>query len=719
MMADKLKTPPEFQHRAYGSYGDFAIPAGKVGFLQTIARIGSHEPSREQKLARELRPVREVLPTHTMNFNQLLQRDLDDHRVATELVPYVLESARTGPAFFPPIVAAVLPFEGETPCRGFPEVKDAIDEKGGFTWKAERYGKALEIARVFDQNDDDENEFLLPLGRVSWNPEQTKLVVIDGQHRAMALLAIDRTLSNGWVGRAKRYKGFYESSIRKIIDVSAFQKEKDGLDLSFPVTLVWFPEQTKNAFDHQGVARKLFVDVNRNARRPSQSRILLLSDTELCSIFTRSILNQLRDSSQGLPIAAVEYDHPGRDQASYAKWSAVTNATIIHACIERSLFGTTKRIDAMTKQWRKANAGEEAEFMRLSLEVAKEMKENVDGFDRSDVSNTNFPASAVPLLTKQFMRGWGTFIVTMLGELLPYRVHGSLLRDVEREWTGTTQVAELAKEALFEGVGMYWTIRDSANHWEAAQLRKELSHANEEETELVKAWKVIATVKEDFEKRRIKKFLDLGDDDELEPRISEPVIGAYDVFSTSACQLGFVLAARVLALRQEIGLGEMKGFTDAVMKAANAGLSGVTRQGLGRQTVLWSGHHEVANFNVLVKLDTSMATYFRYFWLEVLATPEAVKHLKVSVKPATLYKARDEGRAGYWQYIKSHKERGLKRERRVLPEKPAMKESIVEEARLHAKKTLSDALKEWFKVDDKAFNKWYDEFIVKPKGRKH
>ena len=63
-----------------GIYGTFSTPAGKVCYLQTKAKIGG-DGSKHSQLTRSLVPAREALNIQEMDFNQLLQRDLDDHRI--------------------------------------------------------------------------------------------------------------------------------------------------------------------------------------------------------------------------------------------------------------------------------------------------------------------------------------------------------------------------------------------------------------------------------------------------------------------------------------------------------------------------------------------------------------------------------------------------------------------------------------------------------------
>ncbi|EFG78022.1 hypothetical protein HMPREF0591_2091 [Mycobacterium parascrofulaceum ATCC BAA-614] len=88
-----------FQNYTQGLMGEFKTPAGAVSYLMTKARLGKDATDPERRLTQHLVPFREVIPTKELDFNQLLQRDLDDHRVAVNLVPYILEPSQSGPAF--------------------------------------------------------------------------------------------------------------------------------------------------------------------------------------------------------------------------------------------------------------------------------------------------------------------------------------------------------------------------------------------------------------------------------------------------------------------------------------------------------------------------------------------------------------------------------------------------------------------------------------------
>ena len=253
-----------FQNSVQGITGRFSTPAGQVDYLMTKARLGADAADSERRLTQHLVPVREVIPSEELDFNQLLQRDLDDHRVAVNLVPYLLNPEKNGPAFFPPIVAVLLPFQSQRP-SDFPELgQRTIVNDGGLDWAQQDAGQSVRIRRLVD---DTGKASPIALGEVKWNSEFCRLVVVDGQHRAMALLAIDRTIRSAWQSSSgARYRYFYESRIKEAL------KNRDGVldDIEVPVTLLWFPEKFGSGHEPHKAARKVFVDVNKEARTPNQ-----------------------------------------------------------------------------------------------------------------------------------------------------------------------------------------------------------------------------------------------------------------------------------------------------------------------------------------------------------------------------------------------------------------------------------------------------------------
>ncbi|MDY7054403.1 MAG: hypothetical protein RPC23_17695, partial [Limnospira fusiformis LS22] len=100
----------------YGTYGEFTIGSDdnrvRAQFLLTKMKPGS-EGIWENSLASQMVPWREVFNIEDLTFDELLQRDLDDSRVAHDLIPYLLGESGAFARFFPPILAVLVPKKSE------------------------------------------------------------------------------------------------------------------------------------------------------------------------------------------------------------------------------------------------------------------------------------------------------------------------------------------------------------------------------------------------------------------------------------------------------------------------------------------------------------------------------------------------------------------------------------------------------------------------------
>lgn len=189
------------------------------------------------------------------DLTALLQRDLNDDRVANELVPY-LRNANLG--FFPSILAVLVPKSYLTNSGATypkPELSDLTTSYEG-KWSIEQYEMGSEA---------------IPLGLLKITLDQADIIVLDGQHRTNAF----RYLSGDFDPKDV-YKIFYDKAGEPI-----------DLDADLPVTIVWF--ESENELDPILISRRLFVDVNNNAQEVSQSRTFLLNDSEVRALIGRSL----------------------------------------------------------------------------------------------------------------------------------------------------------------------------------------------------------------------------------------------------------------------------------------------------------------------------------------------------------------------------------------------------------------------------------------------
>lgn len=708
MSLSNLTSRKGFAQKIAGLHGTFQTNAGQVDYLLTKAKLASgSEITDEARLTEFLLPVREALETRGMDFNQLLQRDLDDHRVATELVPYLLNPNTAGPAFFPPIVAVMLPFDRATPADDFetsPLFEPKISEDGSY-WSRTTRGDAYQIDKLLT-DEGSPNPF--QIGRLRWNQEKAKLLVVDGQHRAMALLAIHRTLSGGWKQQGEKYRSFYEGTVNaELKKLNAKSKTEIFAAIELPVAIVWFPELKAESKSHQVSARKLFVDVNKNARTPSKSRLMLLSDRHLPSVLMRATLNRFREAGHdNFPIYAVEYDHPDSSDQTVAKWSAITNVAILAAAIKRLLMGPSKHFLMQSKLGGQESPSDLAESLQRSLDVESRLPAYVeeDGvrYRREYITEDWFPPKHIDDFVSAYISGWGSLIEGYLTDLAPYAAHSTALKTLQRDWVAPEPAPILAKDAIFEGVGVFWTLKAGHSAWrdKNTDLRS-LRQPELEATDVVSAWQIIERKHTDFKRLRAKYYLG----SEAKERESE---AAYRMFETAACQVGLMLAARALWRQLSYTAhADIQPFARKFISLLNIGLNSESKD---RRLAFVKDPAIVARarLNMLGNLDVPDSVHFRYFWIQILDTSEVASAAQEWAPQIKLLAS--QGRASYRDRLLKDSDRDLKRmQPQLKPEKRVAK------AKELVDNQLLSALKRWFNVEEESYKEWLST-IQKPLG---
>jgi len=268
--------------RVLGVYGEFAVvPAKwKICHFSTFAsRKKTSRAGNSASLLAELKPMRErVKPRDISDMSALLQRDLNDARVAHELVPYLISNAAEI-GFFPAILCALLPTgflessDDHDHVKLYPEPNQIDDKTTAFSdcWKLE----------LFPNKDG----ALSALGQLWIDPSQTDIVVLDGQHRANAFRFVTDT--------------FPEATKVESIYHAFYKNAKSGVDFDaeLPVTVVWFQQVADEKVNPRIISRRLFVDVNTNAKAVNQSRNILLDDVVPSSVFASIFYTELAKHS--------------------------------------------------------------------------------------------------------------------------------------------------------------------------------------------------------------------------------------------------------------------------------------------------------------------------------------------------------------------------------------------------------------------------------------
>lgn len=179
-----------------------AIGSFKVGKLDNTARslevryILTHvslDPFavEDQRLLERLAPVREVFDLKQLDFDEIMQRDIDDARVSLELIPYLLDEDNRGLIkLYPPIVAVVLPLESlsRKPAKMYPastRTSDCIGLDPGFERIFLTCGPVGQEVFQFEQIRSGQKLFKADGAKLRISTQNTALAIVDGQHRAM------------------------------------------------------------------------------------------------------------------------------------------------------------------------------------------------------------------------------------------------------------------------------------------------------------------------------------------------------------------------------------------------------------------------------------------------------------------------------------------------------------------------------------------------------
>ncbi|UXI00772.1 DNA sulfur modification protein DndB [Photobacterium sp. TY1-4] len=483
----------------------------EVKYLLTHVSLDPNS-SQDKALLKELAPFREIFDFKDLKFDELMQRDIDDSRVSHKLIPYILDSKNHAAVkFFPPIVVLLLPIEAESikPAKYYDKVvtaKHPLKEvKGINKWHVLRSGEVGEEVFQFEQpilfnEDPDEHSFV----KLRVNPQKSKLVIVDGQHRAMALLALHRNTQNGWDSKAKdAFQQYYEEWTPDIIN------SFDLSSVKLPIILCTIPDldtEYQGDFDLQKAARSIFLTLNQTAQPVSNSRNLLLDDNDLISSFLRGFLAVIKQrdiqSDSSFRISNVELDQV-ENKVKLQSTTAFTGVQHLYYIIEHLLLdsGDVEGISARSGRFKSRKTDGYINGLKARLNSADVLGSDVDATIKRD----SFSSEVEAVLLKQFEAIYGQYIRKILETFFPYSCHCDAvlkLRTCVEEGGDTT-----IKSIFFDGQGVakvFEKHRDELNQKYADTPSKELQELLERVNNKSRA---VENHAEDFKKIRFDNYV--------------------------------------------------------------------------------------------------------------------------------------------------------------------------------------------------------------------
>ena len=280
-----------------GAVGSFAVKSNTDGtsipvrYIQTQVSF-SLDDTHQTRLFENLVPVREIFEPRDLDFDELMQRDIDDGRVSSQLIPYLLENGTNAKVkFFPPIVTAVIPISNDKKLLDYyPDVNDKIIPVIGTNYEQHiiKSGNVGQEVFQFETAVKNKKERYFDNAKLKINTTNCKIVIVDGQHRAMALLALHRN-THGWPDKTNAFKDYYKRWSKNIV--------QDNLHgISLPIIICVFPSlDGRNKHTVVSACRSVFLDLNKTARPVSTARNILLDDQDIIAKFERSLLSEVKN----------------------------------------------------------------------------------------------------------------------------------------------------------------------------------------------------------------------------------------------------------------------------------------------------------------------------------------------------------------------------------------------------------------------------------------
>jgi hypothetical protein len=271
--------------------------------------------------------------------------------------------------------------------------------------------------------------------------------------------------------------------------------------------------------------------------------------------------------------------------------------------------------------------------MRAQLEVGSLFPKEFHDGERlmvcENLGNLVFPlneSDKTERLLNKFYDTWGRGILTLLSSVEPYKAHLKALQERYTNWNPADNNSTLAKDALFEGVGMLWTIEEGHKLWQLERKKaRDAKQIEPDQPDISKAWEILEEdQKPTFQRRRAKLYLE--SDAEADVADCERL---FKGLITYAAQVGLMLAWASLHAKAAPAMNP-NNLAIALAKAINATLcTGPTSSRTRRRILLKKS--ELATFyplNSLPKLEPAFATQYRYFWLELALAKEGRIYLE-------------------------------------------------------------------------------------------
>ncbi|WP_078886212.1 DNA sulfur modification protein DndB [Streptomyces sp. MUSC 125] len=366
--------------------GEYAIGDEKVPYFSISMTI--READQYLRLARELA----FSDDEPVNLEELFQRTVDEDRAAGPIATYLRQPGSL--KFFNAFTVVLLPVDtdkADTVAESYSEDSDA---------PAESPDGDLERTSIGPVQID--NLPGMDIGFIRWSTKRARAVILDGQHRFLALKKIlDSPQTN-----------LLKPDTTKIPVLLLVLDERAG----------FVPARDQDRLLH--ACRSIFVALNKHAVAVSKTRTYLLDDQDIVSVSMRRLLtSEVGDGRAGqesidrIPLALVDWHS---DQAKFDRGLHLTSVLGLHETIRQIYPSRCDESDyeGLREYITKVSAliGPEGDSRWSELALRNRVSKHED-----DALPFIFSAEEVSAVADAFVSGLGQAIVRPLMQLEPYK----------------------------------------------------------------------------------------------------------------------------------------------------------------------------------------------------------------------------------------------------------------------------------------------------------
>ncbi|MDO5947478.1 DNA sulfur modification protein DndB [Burkholderia cepacia] len=543
-----------------GTVGTFRVTkadneASGIEVKYVLTHVSLSAKQGQTQLLDMLAPVREIFDLKQLDFDEIMQRDIDDARVSLELIPYLLDPSVSGQIkLFPPIVAIALPLQPvsrmpDALYRKVTQTQVPSEQHKGFDERTITAGEVGAEQFQFRQFVQKNGEVVTTDGAMlSLSRDNCALAIVDGQHRAMALLALHRNLTGGWTD-AKRspYERYYKVWPDKEI------RTYDLEHLQMPMIICTFPQldaEWQKDMDVIRAARRVFLTLNKTAKKVSDSRNRLLNDQDIVAECLRETLSHVKQfgskDETGLRIFNIELDQEG-DRVKVGSDVAFSGVSHLYHLTEHILMSD----DIVHGIEAKGKVGAPRKRLHMAY-VRLGLKDSIVQAKREANTRTNYSDE----IANEFRTKWRELYVPpierMLSKFHPFAAFSNATLALQQELIGAHD-PELEK-MLFDGQATARTFDEFREGLERRNKDKEPGWTSPEITETLTRVDGLVTKRKTLVKgmriNRASHFLSnlskqalnkVTVDNVLDEAIKDAIDGLFEnVFSTVAFQTALI-----------------------------------------------------------------------------------------------------------------------------------------------------------------------------------